>query len=269
MIHNFNTFVNNLNEAATSAQQEMEINAAVDTAIEAELNDKKPAATNPTSSLKFDGDYLHWLNDGVSVEKWKAYSGLSFANTPFNKEDYKKLMAIKLGDPNKTSELKSAGPTPPGVYNVGKLQAREGVKVNSPETYKSDDLGIIKALWIYNTSSPDKLANLTSWGMDSDLSKIGWGDFRATMNPATGTDAKHRGDMYIHGGSFAGSHGCIDLTDEMPDFAKWYAAWSVKNSGKTLTLLVDYDSINNSPLGTMPVSTLTDLVTPEDFKKSK
>ena len=241
MIHNFDTFINNLNESATSAQQEIEINAAVDTAIEAELNDKKPAATNPTSSLKFDGEYLHWLNDGDSVEKWKAYSGLSFGNTPFTKEDYKKLVAIKLGDPDETSKLKSAGPTPPGVYNVGKLQVRDGVNVNSPETY-SDDIGVIKALWIYNTSSPDKLANLTSWGMDSDLSKIGWGDFRATMTKTKGTDTHGRGDMYIHGGSFAGSHGCIDLTDEMPDFSKWYAAWLVKNSGKTLTLLVDYSS---------------------------
>ena len=253
MIHNFDTFVNNLNEAATSAQQEMEINAAVDTAIEAELNDKKPAATNPTASLKFDGDYLHWLNDGEPVAKWKAYSGLSFGNTPFNKEDYKKLMAIKVGDPDETSKLKLAGPTPPGPYNVGKLQVRDGVKVNSPETY-SDDIGYLKALWLYKDTkniSKAKLNDLNLWGTDSDFSKIGWGDFRATLTPTKGTDTHGRSSMYIHGGSVAGSHGCIDLTDEMPDFAKWYAAWLVKNSGKTLTLLVDY-SPSLLALTTMP-----------------
>ena len=252
MIHNFDTFVNNLNEAATSAQQEMEINAAVDTAIEAELNDKKPAATNPTASLKFDGDYLHWLNDGEPVAKWKAYSGLSFGNTPFNKEDYKKLMAIKVGDPDETSKLKLAGPTPPGPYNVGKLQVRDGVKVNSPETY-SDDIGYLKALWLYKDTkniSKAKLNDLNLWGTDSDFSKIGWGDFRATLTQTKG-DTHGRSSMYIHGGSVAGSHGCIDLTDEMPDFAKWYAAWLVKNSGKTLTLLVDY-SPSLLALTTMP-----------------
>ena len=252
MIHNFDTFVNNLNEAATSAQQEMEINAAVDTAIEAELNDKKPAATNPTASLKFDGDYLHWLNDGGSVAKWKAYSGLSFGNTPFNKEDYKKLLAIKVGDPDETSKLKIAGPTPPGSYNVGKLQVRDGVNVNSPETY-SDDIGYLKALWLYKDTkniSKAKLNDLNLWGTDSDFSKIGWGDFRATLTQTKG-DTHGRSSMYIHGGSVAGSHGCIDLTDEMPDFAKWYAAWLVKNSGKTLTLLVDY-SPSLLALTTMP-----------------
>ena len=220
MIHNFDTFVNNLNEAATSAQQEMEINAAVDTAIEAELNDKKPAATNPTASLKFDGDYLHWLNDGGSVAKWKAYSGLSFGNTPFNKEDYKKLMAIKVGDPDETSKL---------------------------------NIGYLKALWLYKDTkniSKAKLNDLNLWGTDSDFSKIGWGDFRATLTQTKG-DTHGRSSMYIHGGSVAGSHGCIDLTDEMPDFAKWYAAWLVKNSGKTLTLLVDY-SPSLLALTTMP-----------------
>jgi hypothetical protein len=250
MIHNFDNFIKNIYEADTSAQQaaqqEMLINAEVEDSIDSELKDKAETAKSPTASLKFDGDYLHWLNNGVSVAKWSAYSGLSIANA--NIKDYGKLIDIKFGDPNQTSALKNAGPTPPGKYKLGKLQVRDGVNINSPETYKTDDISFLKALWVFKSSSPDKLEKLTGWGIDSDLSKIGWGDFRFAMTPAEGTDTKGRTDMYVHGGVFKGSHGCIDLTDQMPNFVKWYSAWLVQkeNKGKTLTLNVEYTKTSSA-----------------------
>ena len=238
------TFDNWLVEAESSsqsaAQQEALVNAQVDDAIEAELKDKTDEATNSSASLKFDGDYLHWLNNGVSVAKWDAYSGLSFGNTPLS--DYGTLYDVKTKDPNETSKLKDAGPTPPGTYKLGKLQVRDGVNVNVPATYKADDISFLKAMWIFKKSSPDVLKNLGNWTADSDLSKIGWGDFRIALTPDKQTDTHSRTSMYIHGGAIAGSHGCIDLTDQMPNFAKWYSAWLVQkqNKGKSLILTVEY-----------------------------
>ncbi len=38
-----------------------------------------------------------------------------------------------------------------------------------------------------------------------------WGDFRAPMTPAPGTDLQGRDDFFLHGGDTPGSAGCIDV----------------------------------------------------------
>lgn len=46
-----------------------------------------------------------------------------------------------------------------------------------------------------------------------------WGRYRFWLTPAPGTETFARSGFSIHGGSTPGSAGCIDLTDEMDEFA--------------------------------------------------
>jgi hypothetical protein len=49
-----------------------------------------------------------------------------------------------------------------------------------------------------------------------------WGTERVWLEPAAETDTKGRSDFSIHGGWVPGSAGCIDLTDQMGDFADYF-----------------------------------------------
>ena len=62
-----------------------------------------------------------------------------------------------------------------------------------------------------------------------------WGKSRVWLEPAKETNTYGRGGFSIHGGWEPGSAGCIDLTEQMDDFAKWF-----KNNGKDLILYVTY-----------------------------
>lgn len=48
-----------------------------------------------------------------------------------------------------------------------------------------------------------------------------WGNFRITIHPFTNTETFGRGGFFIHGGSTAGSAGCIDLIGSMDAFASF------------------------------------------------
>jgi hypothetical protein len=50
----------------------------------------------------------------------------------------------------------------------------------------------------------------------------------------------NRDSFYIHGGSLRGSKGCIDLTDEMADFAKFMGIWTSSTKKRTIPLSVKY-----------------------------
>jgi hypothetical protein len=45
-----------------------------------------------------------------------------------------------------------------------------------------------------------------------------WGNYRITIHPFQTTETHTRGGFFIHGGTEAGSAGCIDLTGEMDRF---------------------------------------------------
>lgn len=66
-------------------------------------------------------------------------------------------------------------------------------------------------------------------------STMSWGKSRVWLEPAKETNTYGRGGFSIHGGWEPGSAGCIDLTEQMDDFAKWF-----KNNGKDLILYVTY-----------------------------
>jgi hypothetical protein len=50
------------------------------------------------------------------------------------------------------------------------------------------------------------------------VSSSAWGNFRITLRVSPGTETHGRGGFFIHGGSVAGSAGCIDLTNRMDSF---------------------------------------------------
>ena len=143
-----------------------------------------------------------------------------------------------LSSPEKFAKDKDAGPTPPGKYIVGPIQSREG---------DTKTVSVISALWkkmigaFDNTSEKDK-----GFQSNSDYSKVGWGNYRATITPQEGTNTYGRNNFYIHGGTLPGSHGCIDLTSEMGDFAKFYGTWSAITHKKSIPLVVNYKSPNQN-----------------------
>lgn len=47
---------------------------------------------------------------------------------------------------------------------------------------------------------------------------VAWGDYRVTLHIMPGTETHGRGGFFIHGGSVAGSAGCIDLTGQIERF---------------------------------------------------
>ena len=187
---------------------------------------------SPNASLLFDGEELHWLADGQKIKSWDAESGLTILNTP--PSDYDKLINRYIKDKEEWSKDKNAGPIPQGEYSVGPLQTRSG---------DNQSLGMLETFWYIITGQveEDKGSNI-SFNSDTILSKISWGNFRLKITPTGNQDMYNRGSFYVHGGSMSGSHGCIDLTDEMGDFAKFFGVWSSSTNKKTIPLVVKYEN---------------------------
>jgi peptidoglycan hydrolase-like protein with peptidoglycan-binding domain len=185
---------------------------------------------NPNASLIFNGEELQWVVDGKTVKSWKAISGLTWKNTPIS--DWGKLLNRYITSPEQWSKDANAGPIPPGNYEIGQIETRNGDKT---------EIGSLEALWDILTGKTSNVSDANKrFQADSEYSKIGWGNFRAPITSKAGTDTHGRGSFYVHGGSLAGSHGCIDLTDQMPDFAKFYGTWLASTKKKSIGLLVNY-----------------------------
>jgi len=182
-----------------------------------------PNIGNKKASLFFNGLVLKWLVNGKSVKEWKAISGVTYGNMPITttgKSFYQKLSNIynSLADikqkawdermnmtGSQAAAVKGFGPTVPGKYKIGKLETRSGQSVDAKSLSKDQ--------------------KEDSFSSNSEISKIAWGNYRAPLIPYPGQDMFNRDSFYIHGGSIPESHGCIDLTDQMDDFAKYYIEW--------------------------------------------
>lgn len=192
----------------------------------------------PNASLLFDGDQLKWIVNGAVVKAWKAISGLTWRNTPPG--DWGKLISRLVKSPEEWSKDKNAGPIPPGKYTVGRIETRVGDK---------SEIGSLEALWNQFTGPASAKTDADKAFQANTLySKIGWGNFRAPIKSQSGTETYGRGSFYVHGGSLAGSHGCIDLTDQMEDFAKFYGTWLAANKKQSIELLVNYKKPNENSL---------------------
>ena len=184
----------------------------------------------PGASLLFDGDKLTWLVDGKALKSWDATSGLTWKNTPM--KDWGKLLSRYTQNRNEWSKQKDAGPLPEGQYKVGPLETRGG---------QPEEIGALEAFWYKLTGQAEaETPENKKFCKNTILSRISWGNYRLRITPIGNQKMYDRGDFYVHGGSLAGSHGCIDLTNNMDDFAKFFGVWSSANKKKTIPMVVKY-----------------------------
>jgi hypothetical protein len=215
---------------------------------------------NPNASLLFDGKKLYWMVNGSPTKSWNAISGLTWKNTPV--KDWGTLLKRFTQSPDEFSKIKDAGPLPKGDYTIGPIQSRKG---------NTSEIGAITALWNKATGKYNNVpAKDTTFNSDSEYSRIGWGNYRAPIIPKPGTVTYGRGNFYIHGGSFEGSHGCIDLTNEMSDFAKYYGTWLASTKKKNIPLSVNYKSeVENSTFTKLWQSVFQPTKEPTRYEKYK
>ncbi|WP_083380147.1 tlde1 domain-containing protein [Paraburkholderia fungorum] len=67
-----------------------------------------------------------------------------------------------------------------------------------------------------------------------------WGDHRITIHVFPGTATFGRGGFFIHGGSHAGSAGCINLHSRMEDFVRDLEAATAGSPDCYIPLTVSY-----------------------------
>lgn len=203
-------------------------NQAVKQAAKCETGTEQVLDQN--ASLYFDGDKLSWLVNGKVLKSWDATSGLTWKNTP--PSDWGKLLNRYVQNREEWSKQKDAGPLPEGKYLVGPLETRNG---------QPEEIGAWEAFWYKLTGQvEDETSQNKQFCKNTILSRISWGNYRLRITPTGGQKMYGRGDFYVHGGSLAGSHGCIDLTDAMDDFAKFFGVWSSANKKKTIPMVVKY-----------------------------
>jgi hypothetical protein len=189
------------------------------------------------SELLFDGSRMYWYSDGKVIRSWKAESGSTFLNTP-PKEILKMIKGryfMSKSDWSIDPKLsKDFGPIPPGEYYLNGLQESNADKTN---------MLIDFVRGFYDKIMDPKAAEKTIWGANYSVSKASWGYYRCPIVSKSGTKTYGRDAFYVHGGAVAGSHGCIDLTSEMEDFAKFYTKWMVASKKRQLPLKVKYKSM--------------------------
>ncbi|ABR60663.1 L,D-transpeptidase family protein [Sinorhizobium medicae] len=148
--------------------------------------------------LHFDGERMNATENGRYSGGWKAVSGEKNSQSPNQKHaPYQQ-------------HVKGEGPIPEGVFSVEELQY-------PPEGGMERWLGH---------------AGRGTWpGLEES-----WGNSRAWLTPKSGSPfLQTRSGFSIHGGAEAGSAGCIDLTDQMDDFADLY-----RKTGQSADLIVSY-----------------------------
>lgn len=150
------------------------------------------------ASLLFDGETLFWREES-HARQWPAWSGREGYWSP-------EFQAVK-----------NIGPLPQGFYEV-----RQNEYASWEETP------------LYNRAAC--ILNIINW-------KVGrwpgcttaWGHYRIGLIPKPATRTYNRSDFTIHGGSFPGSAGCIDLVEGIDSFVQQFREY-----GKDLLLEVRY-----------------------------
>ena len=145
--------------------------------------------------LHYDGKKLSWRNDDGKTIQ--EWDAVS------GRDGYQDPAFQGLAD---------KGPIPEGAYDV-----------------KQSELQFIGNRSALATVAAE--AGFTAWpGGESS-----WGQSRVWLSPASGTNTLGRSGFSVHGGSYPGSAGCIDLTSNMPSFTS-----RVQSYGRDLRLTVKY-----------------------------
>lgn len=181
-----------------------------------------PSVIEPgVSSLKFVNQ------SGIEYASFEAVSGHKdyFGSEPLE------TMATK-GYPSRGIK---GGPTPEGEYTLGDYQEL-GWSSGGKQA-------ILKLLHAVGLESESRMAMAD---MDTEARKIAWGNHRYSLIPDPSNEMFMRDGMYIHGGKYPGSAGCIDLTDQMDEFSKIYEFWKTYTGKSTMKLIVDYPPIGKT-----------------------
>jgi len=155
-------------------------------------------------SLEFDGENLTWYADNQPVWQKKAMSGRNGYQC------------------RKFQNIKNNGPIPEGDWMV---------KQDNLQNY--DDLSL-------SDKSLNLIGGITGKFFNYPMGKwpggkVAWGNNRVWLTPDENTNTYGRNNFSIHGGSTYGSSGCIDLTDDMDEFAS-----RMRKYGRNIPLKVKY-----------------------------
>lgn len=160
---------------------------------------------------KFDGEHFTVYHNDKVVRSYAAVSGRGKKSTD------SRGTICQLPQYQACKEI---GPTPEGIYYIDQ---------NNIEYAENVTFGN------FNSNSP--LA---------DKSGSSWGSARVILKPDETTDTFERTSMYVHGGKYRGSAGCIDLTNNIGDFINWFAA---QTEFSVLKIIVDYNGFGNEAKG--------------------
>ncbi|RDK10664.1 L,D-transpeptidase [Cupriavidus lacunae] len=136
------------------------------------------------AKLLFDGKSQQRIEGGATQMRWPAVSG----RTGYQTKEHQ--------------STRDAGPIPEGLY-----------------TARQDDFQRWEDTSIFNRAACIlRLINIKAGRWPGCTTA--WGTRRIGLQPRPGTNVFGRSNFTIHGGSYPGSAGCIDLTSSMNSFAK-------------------------------------------------
>lgn len=133
-----------------------------------------------------------------------------------------------------------------GTYRAVSGKPLEGGKFDySVERQRTPNVGPIPTgvYWIRPDELDDNYVNTFIPGFSGS-----WGRYRISIHPFTSTQTYGRGGFFIHGGSVAGSAGCIDLTREMDRFVADLLAEGLEGRTCQLHLRVRYPAVGDYPI---------------------
>ena len=135
----------------------------------------------------FDGNNISLLKDGGVVKSWKAVSGKDGYQSP------------------EFQNVKGKGPIPEGEYDVRQDE----------HSHMSlfDDI-FARAYPYVREIFPSLPKRMGAWTGGYNA----WGADKIHLIPTGQQEMFGRDGFFIHGGTVPGSAGCIDLTDQNPNF---------------------------------------------------
>ena len=160
---------------------------------------------------KFDGKTFAVYYGTEKIKSWPAVSGRGKTS-----QDSRPTVC----QTPKYQSCNHVGPTPAGTYYISQNE------IEFADNIESGD---------FEHNSP-KYSKKNARG-----NRGGWGDFRVLLVPDKSTNTYGRSGMYIHGGKWRGSAGCIDLTSNVNDFMNWF---SQQTDFVKLKVIVDYGPVS-------------------------
>lgn len=180
--------------------------------------------------ILFDGTNFSWIENGKTIRQWKAYSGRTKWNSM---TDHQRKMSATLPK-SEFMKMKENGPIPSGNYYIGSIQKR--TNGDSHKVVDGKDYNYLNKFF----SDPKENLKGHDWNSGTVQDLIAWGNYRMPITKLGGTETFGRGSFYVHGGGIAGSVGCIDLVNNIDEFANYFSMWKKKTNNDKINIVVKY-----------------------------